>query len=251
MVTQSAGELLKRFRQQAGLSQLDLACEADVSQRHLSFVETGRNSPSRELILKLCPILKLGQMELNALLIAAGLAPISYKAEENPAAAALFDAATRMLEWQAPNPAVILGDDWIIRDANESARRVINAFAHGPELISLKGLDIVALMQEERFLLHSIVNMPEIMAYMQSRLKFEAPGKLAPHKVLEESVDGPRAVLPLVLKKGDRTAHFETAMVTVGTAQDAQLGEIRVETFYPADAATKAYVASLAAEVAA
>lgn len=244
----SAGDMLKAFRKQAGYSQLDLACEADISQRHLSFLETGRNNPSREILMQLAPLLGLGQMELNALLLAAGFAPVNYRAEENPAARPLMEAAERMLAWQAPNPALILSEDWIIRGANEAARKMVNYFASGPDLVSLNGLDIVNLMIEERFLLNAIVNMEEIQTYMQTRLRFEAPGRLAPHRILAEPEDAPRALLPLVLKRGDRVASFDTTLVTVGTAQDAAAGEVRVESFYPADAATAAFLHSLTTE---
>lgn len=242
----TAGTLIKGFRKAAGMSQLDLACEADISQRHLSFVETGRNGASRELIAQLAPILSLGQLEQNALLIAAGFAPIKHDAETNPAAKRMLEAAERMLEWQMPTPAVIMREDWTLMGANESARRMVNFFSLGPDLVSLNGLSTLQMIMEDRFLKSAIVNMDDIMAYMQSQLKFDAAGAPLPTRVLDREADeGPTAHLQLHLKRGEVDTLFETTLVTVGTARDAQVGEIRVETFFPANAATAAFVESL------
>lgn len=246
----SVGILIRNFRKQAGMSQLDLACEADMSQRHLSFVETGRAQASREMVDQLVATLKLGQMDHNALLIAAGFAPIKHDAATNPAAKGLMAAAERMLKWQMPNPSVILGEDWMIRGNNEASRRMVNYFSPGPDLVSLKGLSVVEMIMEDRFLKSSIGNLEEIMAYMQTQLQFDASGAVAPHRVLDHARDaeGPTALLPLVLTRGDITARFETTLVTVGTARDAQIGEIRVETFFPSDAASAGLIETLCRE---
>ncbi|SDE53368.1 helix-turn-helix domain-containing protein [Kordiimonas lacus] len=244
----SVGALIKDFRKQAGMSQLDLACEADISQRHLSFVETGRTGASRELIDQLVATMGLGQMEHNALLIAAGFAPVKHDAETNPAARRMMEAAERMLEWQMPNPSVILREDWTIVASNDAARRMVNHFSPGPDLVTLKGLSVVEMIMDPRFLNTSIANIQEIMTYMQTQLKFDATGGIAPHRVLDHVDEGPTAHLPLVLKRGDVEARFETTLVTVGTARDAQIGEIRLETFYPADAVSAAIMESLVRE---
>jgi transcriptional regulator with XRE-family HTH domain len=243
----TAGALVRQFRNRAGLSQLDLALEAGVSQRHLSFVETGRNAPSRDMIDLLAGSLSLSQLEHNALLLAAGFAPVKYRAADNPAAAPLIDAATRMLEWQMPNPAVILHEDWRIIDGNDSARRMVNYFSDGPDLLSLKGLMITDLIMDPRYMNGFITNLEEIAAYMQTQLGFDATGALAPHRVLEEE-ERPQAMLSLALERGDTRLLFNTTLVTVGTARDAQLGEIRIESFYPADAATAGFVRTLGRE---
>lgn len=248
MTKPTVGTLIKEFRKQAGLSQLDLACEADISQRHLSFVETGRTGAGRELIDQLVHTLKLGQMEHNALLIAAGFAPVKHDAATNPAAQRMMDAAKRMLEWQMPNPSVILREDWVVAGENEAARHMVNYFSPGPDLVSLTGLSSVEMITNPRFLSSAIVNLDDIMNYMQTQLQFDASGIPLPHRVMDHLADGPTALLPLVLKKGDVEARFETTLVTVGTARDAQIGEIRLETFYPADAASAALIQNLVRE---
>ena len=248
----SVGDLLKRFRAQAGLSQLDLACAAEISQRHLSFVETGRTNISRELVMQLGDTLSLSQLELNALLLAAGFAPISHNIENNPEAAGLMLAAEKMLQWQAPNPALILGEDWKVRGANQPAVKLINYFSPGPDLISLNGLDMLELITDARYLQSAIGNFEEIMEFVQTRLEFEAPGKLAPHRILGGTEAVPIALLPLVLVRGNEgeqiCVRFETTLVTVGTVQDAHVGEVRIETFFPADAVTEGFVRSLTSE---
>ncbi|NVJ97870.1 MAG: helix-turn-helix domain-containing protein [Alphaproteobacteria bacterium] len=244
----TAGSLIKDYRTAAGMSQLDLACEADISQRHLSFVETGRTGPSRELLDLIAETLSLGQLDHNALLIAAGFAPVKRDAETNPAAKKMLDAAERMLGWQMPTPAVILREDWTLMGANDAARRLVNYFSPGPDLVSMKGLSTIQMIMEDRFLKDAIVNMDEIMAYMQSQLKFDASGTPLPTRVLDRDEDGPTAHLPLVLRRGDVEVAFETTLVTVGTARDAQIGEIRVETFFPANAAAAAFIESLLRE---
>lgn len=248
----SVGDLLKRFRAQSGLSQLDLACAADISQRHLSFVETGRTNVSRDLVMQLGDTLSLSQLELNALLLAAGFAPISYSIENNPEAAGLLLAAEKMLMWQAPNPALILSEDWKIRGANQPAVKLINYFSPGPDMISLNGLDMLELITDARYLQTAIGNFEEIMEFVQTRLEFEAPGKLAPHRMLGGKEAVPTALLPLVLVRGTEgeqiSVRFETTLVTVGTTQDAHVGEVRIETFFPADAVTESFVRSLTSE---
>lgn len=246
--TISAGALIKKFRNRAGLSQLDLALDADISQRHLSFVETGRNAPSRDLVDQLAATLGLGQLDHNALLLAAGFAPVKYRAEDNPAAAPLMEAATRMLGWQMPNPAVVLREDWSILDGNDSARRMVNYFSTGPDLVSLKGVMITDLIMDPRYMNGFITNLEEILQFMQTQLAFDASGALAPHRVLDQPDPMPQGMLPLALQRGDVSLRFDTTLVTVGTARDAQLGEIRVESFYPADAATAGFIQMISRE---
>lgn len=237
-----AGTLIRKFRNRAGLSQLDLALEADISQRHLSFLENGRNTPSRELVDQLAATLSLGQLDHNALLLAAGFAPVKYKAEDNPAAAPLIEAGKRMLEWQMPNPAIILHEDWSIIDSNNSARRMVNHFSAGPDLVSLKGLMITDLITDPRYMNGFITNLDEILQFMQTQMAFDEAGALLPHRLLDGDASMPQGMLPLALQRDDMALRFDTTLVTVGTARDAQLGEIRVESFYPADAATAGFI---------
>lgn len=243
-----AGALIRKFRNRAGLSQLDLALEAEISQRHLSFLETGRNTPSRELVDQLASTLSLGQLDHNALLLAAGFAPVKYKAEDNPAAAPLIEAAKRMLGWQMPNPAVILREDWSIIDSNDSARLMVNYFSAGPDLVSLKGLLITDLITDPRYMNGFITNLEEILQFIQTQMAFDDAGALLPHRLLDDGERLPQGMLPLALRRGDTALCFDTTLVTVGTARDAQLGEIRVESFYPADAATAGFVQMISRE---
>src|SRR6516164_1521096 len=115
------GALLREWRQRRRLSQLDLACEAEISTRHLSFLETGRSAPSREMLLRLADRLDVPLRERNTLLIAAGYAPLySEKAMYDPALDDARRAINLMLEAQKPFPAFALDKHWTILESNDA-----------------------------------------------------------------------------------------------------------------------------------
>ena len=242
-----AGVLLRRYRQGAGLSQLILAADAGVSQRHLSFVETGRTRPSPKLLETLAGVLGLNTLDRNALLMAAGYAPARSDVEESrQAAAAMLQSATQLLEWQAPNPAMLLEDSWRILGANLPAMLLVQYFSRDEVTGLPAGVRGFDLIFDEALLKHALVNYDQIAAYMESQLEYDAPGVPAFHRVGDQLGSGePQVALPVHLKRGDVEARFHTAIVTVGTLRDAHVKEIRMETLFAADDATRTLMVNL------
>ena len=123
MTRPGAGPLLREWRRRRHLSQLDLALEANVSARHLSFIETGRSRPSAEMLLHLSEQLEIPLRERNALLLAAGHAPVYAQRElDAPELGPVRDALERVLAGHAPNPALVVDRHWGLVAANASAR---------------------------------------------------------------------------------------------------------------------------------
>src|SRR3954453_8918524 len=124
--THGVGDLLRDWRRRRRLSQLDLAVEAEVSARHLSFVETGRSKPSRELLLHLAEHLEVPLRERNDLLLAAGYAP-AYRQRplDDEAMGPVRDALDKILAGHEPYPAVIVDRRWDLVSANEAALTIL------------------------------------------------------------------------------------------------------------------------------
>lgn len=167
------GELLRGWRQRRRLSQLDLAIEAEVSTRHLSFVETGRSSPSRELLLHLAEHLDVPLRERNALLLAAGYAPISPETPLDAAAMApVRDALEQILASHEPFPAVIVDRRWDLVSANASAMAVLTDGV-APELLSAPVNALRATLHPQG-LAPRITNLAEYSAHLMTRLHRQA-----------------------------------------------------------------------------
>ena len=132
----SFGDHLRTWRQQRHLSQLELADEADISTRHVSFMETGRTNPSRDMVLRLCERLAIPLRERNALLVAAGYAPMyRERALDDPALAAARQAVELVLKGHEPCPAIALDRCWNVVAANRAAQALLAAHV-SPELLA-------------------------------------------------------------------------------------------------------------------
>src|SRR5579859_6209092 len=122
----SVGDHLREWRQRRRLSQLELACEADISTRHLSFLETGRSQPSREMVLHLAERLDVPLRERNAILVAAGYAPVfPDRSLDDPALAAAREAIRLVLDGHEPSPAIAVDRHWILVAANRAVAPLI------------------------------------------------------------------------------------------------------------------------------
>lgn len=227
------GELLKALRTRAGWNQLDLALEAELSQRHLSFLETGRAGPSREVIQNLSRAMGLGPMELNALLLAAGFAPVKLDAVDNPLTEQMFEAARFMMRQQSPAPSLILRETWQIVDANREAVSLVNFFSNGASRTSLNGLFVTDLLLQRDFLKDAVTNFADVADFMAVKAGLAAHDRLTPHRLLDEPGTDLRNLLPLQLEKGGRRLNLRSTLVTIGTSAEASVGEIRLESFYP------------------
>jgi transcriptional regulator with XRE-family HTH domain len=248
------GELLRQWRERRRLSQLALALEAEISTRHLSFVETGRSQPSREMVLRLAEPLDLPLRERNRLLVAAGYAPVYPEtALEAPPMAAVRAAVRQVLAAHEPYPAVVVDRAWTLVDANASVALLTAGVA--PALLAPPANVLRASLHPDG-LAPRIVNLGEWRAHLLGRLRrqiaFTADPELArlydelrayPCDQPEPEVELPGPgdiVVPLRLRHGDRELAFFSTVATFGTPLDITVAELAIEAFYPADAATAA-----------
>ena len=250
------GELLRDWRQRRRLSQLDLSLEASVSARHLSFVETGRSKPSRELLLHLAEHLDVPLRDRNAWLLAAGYAPL-YREHtlDEPTMTPVRAALDKILSSHQPYPAVIVDRRWDLVAANDAALRVLT---DGVDPSLLEGrINALRVSLHPDGMAPRIANLAEYSAHLLTRLHRQAAlsgdrDLFALHEELRAYpgvVDDPTAAgdpaamlfVPLVLRRpgGDDLTFFST-LATFGTALDITLAELAIESFFPGDAATEA-----------
>ena len=254
-----AGPLLREWRRRRHLSQLDLALEANVSARHLSFIETGRARPSAEMLLHLSEQLEIPLRERNALLLAAGHAPAYAQRElDAPELGPVRDALERVLAGHAPNPALVVDRHWGLVAANASAGLLTAGAA--PHLLE-PPVNVLRLSLHPEGVAPRIANLPEWRAHLLDRLGREAvaggdPALAALHEELAGYPGGGPAVapdleagaiaVPLRIRHGDAELAFISTVTTFGTAVDVTVSELSIESFFPADAATAAVVRELA-----
>jgi len=254
-----AGPLLREWRRRRHLSQLDLALEANVSARHLSFIETGRARPSAEMLLHLSEQLEIPLRERNALLLAAGHAPAYAQRElDAPELGPVRDALDRVLAGHAPNPALVVDRHWGLVAANASTDLLTAGAA--PHLLE-PPVNVLRLSLHPEGVAPRIANLPEWRAHLLDRLGREAvaggdPALAALHEELAGYPGGGPAVapdleagaiaVPLRIRHGDAELAFISTVTTFGTAVDVTVSELSIESFFPADAATAAAVRELA-----
>lgn len=250
------GLLLKEWRRVRRKSQLTVALEAQVSPRHLSFVESGRSIPSREMVSTLADALEIPLRERNALLLAAGYAPLHTEA--TLASAEMIrvrHALDRLLRHQEPYPAVVLDRQWNILQTNRSAPRFFGMLA---DLGSLpQPLNLIRSMFDPAAFRPWVANWPQVAETLVQRILSEAvAGVPDPRTValLEELQRfggvpplGPRALtgglpfLPIHFRKESLGLSFFSMVTTVGAPADITAQELRIESLFPADEATEAF----------
>lgn len=258
----SVGPLLKHWRAVRRVSQLDLALQAHVSQRHLSFVETGKAQPSRQLLVHLGEVLDLPLRDRNALLQAGGYAPRYPETDwDDPAMAPARRAVEFLLEQHEPYPAVVLDRRWNLVTANQAAGALLSQVASPAALEDSAG-NVMRLLVHPEGLRHAIVNWREVAAELVERVRTEAAGypddadlqvlaaelieAIGP--VPERAPDTPLEVLiPIHLRLADRDIRTFSMLATVGSALDVTLSELVIELFHPADEASAAALRQLAA----
>lgn len=264
------GPLLRAWRGQRKRSQLDLALDAGVSQRHLSFIESGRARPSRAMILQLTRALDMPLRERNRLLLAAGFAP--HYAERPLAGAdmtAVRQALELMLRHAEPYPAMVVDRQWNLVQANAATQRFL-ALRGDPEHIWHR-VDPSGKRNTLRLSFHPdgmqpvLRNLEQVATLTLARLQREVaadPANAALRELYDEltALPGisprwrgqpgdavPPPVLPLDLALGDDTLRLFSMISTFGTALDVTTEELRVESFFPADEFTANFFARLAA----
>jgi len=254
--TATLGDLLRDWRQRRRLSQLDLAVEAQVSARHLSFVETGRSQPSRELVIDLAEQLEVPLRERNAMLLAAGYAPVYRETPlDTQEMAPVRQALDRLLGGHEPFPAVVTDRRWDLISANRPAQALL-ADGVAPELLT-PPINTLRVTLHPGGLAPRIVNFAEYSAHLMENLHrqavltadprlYELEKELRSYPGVSEtdSQDLMSALfVPLVLRVADGAElSFFSTLTTFGTALDITMAELTIEALFPADAATAAAV---------
>ena len=250
--TAVAGTLLREWRQRRRLSQLDLALEADISTRHLSFVETGRARPSRELLMHLAQLLELPLRERNVLLVSAGFAPaFADRGLDAPELAAARAAVELVLTGHEPYPALALDRHWNMIVANRAAQRLLALVS--PELRT-PPINMMRLCLHPHGLAPVLLNFDEVRTRMLHRLRRQAANSGDPVflELLRELSAFPGAprndahardpyagvVLPIRLRLPLGELTLFSTIATFGTAIEVTLSELMLESFFPADAAS-------------
>jgi transcriptional regulator with XRE-family HTH domain len=249
---QPVGDLLREWRQRRRMSQLDLALEAEISTKHLSFLETGRSLPSRDMVLNLAERLEVPLRDRNVLLLAAGYAPIFRERPlEDPALQAARKAIDLVLAGHEPYPAIAVDRHWTLVASNRAVAPLLAGV--DPSLLR-PPVNVLRLGLHPAGLAPRTANLPEWRAHLLERLRrqitisadpvlLQLLGELraypAPTTAAAES-DGehPAVVVPFrLLTEHGELAFFSTTTV-FGTPVDITLSELALESFFPADAAT-------------
>ncbi len=253
--TQPVGTQLREWRQRRHLSQLDLSVDAEVSTRHLSFVETGRAMPSREMVLRLADRLDVPLRERNRLLTAAGFAPMyAERPLDDPALAAARAAVEQILKAHEPFPALAVDRHWNLVFHNQAALALLQ-MGIAPELLK-DPINVLRVSLHPQGLAPRIVNLAQWRAHLFERLNHQITLTADPTlaALAAELADYPAPahdgaaaftpnasiVVPLVLDTPHGQLSFISTMTVFGTPVEITLSELALETFFPADAATAA-----------
>jgi transcriptional regulator with XRE-family HTH domain len=248
------GTLLRDWRRRRRLSQLDLALEAGVSARHLSFLETGRSKPSREMVLHLSEQLEVPLRDRNHLLLAAGFAPaFEERAIDAPEMAPVREALERVLAGHEPYPAVVVDRWWNLAAANRSIAMFTDTV---PEHLMAPPVNVLRVSLHPDGMVSRILNYGEWRAHLLDRLHrqvaltgddrlaalyaeiSEYPGETAD----VHHAPGGEIAVPLRYDAGGRELAFFSTIATFGTAVDITLAELSIEAFFPADQQTADYL---------
>lgn len=260
----TVGDLLREWRQRRRMSQLDLAVEAEISTRHLSFIETGRAQPSREMLLHLAECLDVPLRERNVLLTAAGYAPVfAERPLDDPALDAARQAIDLVLAGHEPYPALAINRHWTLVTANQPVMRLMDGVA--PHLLE-PPLNVLRLTLHPEGLAPRIVNLPEWRAHLLARLRHQIDLSADPvlvelmRELSEYPVNRDRAsgtgritqrhgqemVVPFQLETAVGVLTFFSTTMVFGTPVDITLSELAIESFFPADAETGAKLRMMA-----
>ena len=246
------GDLLRDWRQRRHLSQMDLALDAEISTKHLSFVETGRAQPSRDMILRLAERLEVPLRERNTLLVAAGFAPkYGERRLDDPALRAARQAVETILKAHEPWPALALDRHWHMVMANAAVAPLLAGI---DQALLTPPVNVLRLSLHPGGLAPRIANLGEWRGHLLARLQrqIEVSGDAVLADLREElralpapagpapQGDGGAVAVPLRLKVPGGELSFLSTTTVFGTPVDITLSELALETFFPADAATAA-----------
>jgi transcriptional regulator with XRE-family HTH domain len=249
------GDLLRYWRRVRTMSQLDLASAAMTTPRHMSFIETGRSKPSREMVLRLAGALDVPLRDRNGLLLAAGYAPLyAERALDHPALDRVNAAISGMLAEHEPLPAVVMDRGWNLLRVNAGAQRLFSGL-FAPEAVPASA-NVLRVILEPGPVRSRIMNWRELAPALLERARREAVGgildlataelvqELRSRPDVESVLGAPRAVAPptpvidVHVEYAATELRFFSVVSTIGTPVDVTAQELRVEAFFPADDAT-------------
>jgi len=249
--TQPVGEHLRQWRQRRRLSQLDLANDAEISARHLSFMETGRAAPSREMLLRLAERLDVPLRERNVMLVAAGFAPaFALRGLDDPALAAARQAIEIVMKAHEPYPAMVVDRHWNLVFANNMIAPLMEGVAPSlrqgqvnvlrialhPDGLALRTVNLIEWRAHLLERLHRQCEASadaELIALHDELKRYPVPARSAPPPKITDSV-----VVPFQLRYGSDVLSFISTTMVFGTPVDVTLSELALETFFPSDPRT-------------
>ena len=268
------GNLLRHWRNVRGRNQLDVSIETGVSQRHISFIESGRSIPSRETLLEIAQVLDVPLRERNTLLLSAGYAPVFSEAAWNSAQMqSVTKALERILRQHEPFPALVMDRYWDVLMTNKSAPRFFNRFI---DMSQRKGpRNMLHLVFDPAGMRPFVEHWDEVASSLLYRVRTEATGRVIDEKTRElvaallaypggktlsaqqiqtrsgrsdlgrtfksESATGGPVlpIIPLSFRKDETVLNYFSMVTTVGTPQTVAAQELRIETMFPADEETE------------
>jgi transcriptional regulator with XRE-family HTH domain len=259
-----AGALLRYGGQQRGMTQHHRALDASVSPRHISFVANGRSRPSREMIVSLSEALEIPLRERNRILEVAGFAALYRQtALDDPSLDHIRTVLDVILDNQLPAGAIAVDWNWNVLRANRSMLLTVARFVE-PELLAEPSINLMRLLFSPNGLHRFVENWEEVGPIMVNRIRRETEheGKHDARALLDELLASPAVatdwgrgtgsppplLIPLHLRRDDFELRLFSAITTLGTPQDVTLQELRIESFYPMDAASQATLEALCAE---
>src|SRR5271154_2013923 len=254
------GDHLREWRQRRHLSQLDLAGDAEISARHLSFVETGRAAPSRDMVLRLAERLDVPLRERNVLLVAAGFAPaFPQRSLDDPALKAARQAIDLVLKAHEPNPALAIDRHWNLVTANRMVAPLLEGV---PERLLGQPFNVLRLAFHPEGLAPRTVNLAEWCAHLLERLHRQCEATADPEllKLYDDlkaykipARSGPLAAdsvaIPFKMRLEGEVLSFISTTMVFGTPVDITLSELMLETFFPADEPTANRMRKIAAQM--
>ncbi len=251
---ESVGSMIRAWRTQRRMSQLDLAAEAEISQRHLSFVESGRATPSRDMLLHLAEQLDIPLRHRNLLLLAGGFAPsFTERPLAHPSLKPAMAAVEQVLKGHEPNPALAVDRHWNLVSANAAIGPFLTDIAD-PALLA-PPVNVLRLSLHPKGLAPRIVNLGEWRAHLLMRLhrQNEAFGDPVLRELERElraypaeasrtrtvHDEGSAIVHPLKIRAADTVLSLISTITVFGTPLDVTLSELAIESFFPADEPTR------------
>jgi transcriptional regulator with XRE-family HTH domain len=258
VTTRPVGDLLREWRQRRRLSQLELALDAEISTRHLSFLETGRSRPSRDMVLNLAERLDVPLRDRNLLLHAAGYASVfPERPLDDPALQVARHAIEQVLAGHEPYPALAVDRHWTLVALNATSRRLM---ADVDATLLQPPINVLRLSLHPKGLAPRTANLAEWRAHLLARLRHQVDVTADPVliRLLRELRDYPApeetspeveptaVIVPFKLITDDGVLAFFSTTTVFGTPVDITLSELALEAFYPADAATTEVLRNLA-----